>query len=134
MNLMMQFMISIMSWASLNLTFFWLPNGPPMLFSLPSFHKSLESFLIFLPTHSFQGLLSFPVPSNAQACSSVHPPSFIFSERDHFLSFKMKSSVFLCESPVWLYFFLSLKKKNPICINYRVLLKFLKIPEALPSI
>lgn len=33
MNLMMQFIIAIMSYSSLNLSFFWLTNGPPISFS-----------------------------------------------------------------------------------------------------
>lgn len=124
MNLMMQFIISVVSCPSLNPSFSDLLIGFLCFFSLQSLRKAVRVPLPLPPTHSFQGLLSFPVSCSSQACSSLTLPSFIFPERDHLIAFKMKPSIFLCESTVQLYFPFLKKKKIPYvliiecCFNF----------------
>lgn len=90
----MQLIISIMLFSSLNPSFFLLTNGPPVSFLSIPFTKALEVPLILTPTHSFQGLLSFPVPCSSQGSSGQSPPSFSLSEGDAFYIFQGELSYF----------------------------------------
>lgn len=89
----MQLIISIMLFSPLNPSFFLLTNGPPVSFLSIPFTKALGVPLILTPTHSFQGLLSFPVPCS-QGSSGQSPPSFSLSEGDAFYIFQGELSYF----------------------------------------